>query len=79
MTSRVQRWGNSLAVRIPAPFARELGLSTGSAVKLRLVDGALRIEPVPDAPTIAALLTGVTAENVHGEAGWKPARAPEDC
>ena len=78
MTSKVQRWGNSLAIRIPAPFAREMGLGVGSTVKLRITDGALLVEPLPDVLTIAALLEGVTAENVHGEAGWEPARDQED-
>ncbi len=26
MQARVQRWGNSLAIRIPKPFALEIGL-----------------------------------------------------
>jgi len=34
--ARVQRWGNSLAVRIPRAFADDLGLVDGAAVELTL-------------------------------------------
>lgn len=32
---QVARWGNSLAIRIPADVARELGLKDGDDVQLR--------------------------------------------
>ena len=41
---QVSRWGNSLAVRIPADVARALGLKEGDDVELRPAqDGALEI------------------------------------
>ena len=42
MRTRVQRWGNSLAVRIPKTFAEEVGLRNDSPVDLRLSQGRLR-------------------------------------
>ena len=40
----VARWGNSLAVRIPADVARTLGLKEGDDVKIRRAsDGALDV------------------------------------
>ena len=44
MQTKVQKWGNSLAVRIPKALAEEAGLEQGKAVAIRCVDGALRIE-----------------------------------
>lgn len=35
---QVAKWGNSLAVRIPADVARELGLKEGDEVQLRALD-----------------------------------------
>lgn len=35
---QVAKWGNSLAVRIPADVARELGLKEGDEVELRALD-----------------------------------------
>ena len=43
---QVSKWGNSLALRIPADVARQLGLSEGSGVKAQLTpDGSLSIRP----------------------------------
>jgi antitoxin MazE len=45
MNAKVQKWGNSLAVRIPQPFAREIGLSANSDVELSIADGKLVVAP----------------------------------
>ena len=36
METRVQKWGNSLALRIPKPFASQIGLEPNSPVELSL-------------------------------------------
>lgn len=66
--ARVQRWGNSLAVRIPKPFAADLGLEEGAAVELTLDDGSLTLRPAPQpAYRLEDLLESVTRSNRHGE------------
>jgi antitoxin MazE len=71
--TKVQRWGNSLAVRIPKSFAEEVGVTEGSQVEMSLVDGRLVVERAPvAAPTLAELLEGVTEANRHGEADSGP-------
>jgi antitoxin MazE len=68
MRSKVQRWGNSLAVRIPKVFAEEVGLSDDSPIEIRLVKGGLVLEPSPPyGPTLEELLDGVTQDNLPGE------------
>jgi len=68
MTTRVQRWGNSLAVRIPKSFAADAGLREDAPVELSLVKGKLIIQSVREEPlTLKELLRGVTDENLHGE------------
>ena len=68
MRVRVQKWGNSLALRIPKSFATELDLVADTEVELILEDGRLAIEPiVAPAPTLDELLAGVTPHNLHGE------------
>ena len=46
MLTKVQKWGNSLAVRIPKALAEEAGLNVGAKVELVSVDGQIRIIPV---------------------------------
>ena len=66
--TRVQKWGNSLAVCIPKPIAAQLGLANHSPVKVSLRGTELVISPVkhPDL-NLADLLAGVTEDNLHGE------------
>jgi antitoxin MazE len=66
--TKIQRWGNSLAVRIPKVFAEEAGLKDDTSIEMRLVKGGLLLEPSPTwAPTLDELLDGVTESNLHDE------------
>ena len=66
MQTKVQKWGNSLGVRIPRGLAEEVGLGAGTAVSLTAKDGELVLRPaVPNRLRLADLLAGVTPENIH--------------
>ena len=74
MNSRVQKWGNSLAVRIPKSFALQAGLEENAPVALSLVDGGVLIQPRPSvAYSLEDLLAGVTEQNRHAEVDTGPA------
>lgn len=78
MKTRVQKWGNSLALRIPKAFAAEAGLQENAAVELSLVEGKLVVQAVAPQPvTLEELLRGVTDENRHGEWDTGPAAGRE--
>mgnify|MGYP002141606001 CR=1 FL=1 len=65
MKQSVEKWGNSLAVRLPSAFVKELGLRQGSSVDLSLVEGGLLLRQ--EKLTLDALLEGMTEDNLHGE------------
>jgi antitoxin MazE len=68
MRTRVQKWGNSLALRIPRAFAAEAGLRKEGPVDISLADGELVIRPLAERKlTLRQLLAGVTKENLHHE------------
>jgi antitoxin MazE len=74
MKTRVQKWGNSLGVRIPKAFAAEAGLHENAPVELSLVDGKLVVQrAAPQPPTLEDLLRRVTEQNLHGEWDTGPA------
>lgn len=69
MKARVQKWGNSLAVRIPKCFAEEVGLRDRAPVEVSVAKGKLVVAPVADRPkiTLKRLLSQITEDNMHGE------------
>ncbi len=78
MITRVQKWGNSLALRIPKSFAAEVGLQTDSSVEVSLADGKLVIAPIAKSKlTLKQLLAQVTDDNLHHEVETGPAHGNE--
>jgi antitoxin MazE len=69
MFTKVQKWGNSLAVRIPSAFAKEIGLCPNTEVELRLENDKLVIIP-NKRKQLEELLKQITPENVHSEINW---------
>ena len=68
MQARVQKWGNSLAVRIPKSFASQSHLGQNSIVEMSVENGRIILLPVLEQETtLAQLLEGVTTENLHSE------------
>jgi antitoxin MazE len=74
MKTRIQKWGNSLALRIPKAFATEAGLAEDVAVELSVVRGKIVVDPLlPEPVSLEVLLRGITRDNVHGEWDTGPA------
>lgn len=68
MNAHVQKWGNSLAVRIPKSYARDVHLSDGSVVDISVRGGKILVDPVkPRRYSLDDLLRGVTRKNLHHE------------
>lgn len=68
MQSKVQRWGNSLAVRIPKAFARDVGLDEDAPVEISVHGEDLVISLIkPRSFSLGQLLAEITDENIHAE------------
>jgi antitoxin MazE len=66
MKNRVQKWGNSLAVRIPRSFAKVMGWEENAPVAISLEEGSLIIKTDRErAWDLGSLLGGITSENIH--------------
>jgi len=72
MKTRVQKWGNSLAIRIPAGLAREADMAEGTAVDVDVEDGKLRIVRETRIPTLDELIAAITDENKHEPVDFGP-------
>ena len=68
MRTKIQRWGNSLGLRIPKLLANEARLDLGTKVDLEVRGGRLVIRPVVEEGfNLEELLADVKPENLHGE------------
>jgi len=70
-TTKVKKWGNSLAIRIPLGIAKNLGLSIDSNVQITSdgVTAILKPEKMHKL-TLDELLDKITTENLHREFDW---------
>ncbi len=69
MKVRIQKWGNSLALRIPKVFAKETNIESGSQVELQLEDHHLIIKPIigESEYDLDYMLSGINETNIHHE------------
>ena len=68
MQIKIQKWGNSLAIRIPKSFARHIRIDQGSFLDLTTEDGKIVAKPIENKEySLEQLLEGVTEENIHKE------------
>ena len=71
MKTTVQKWGNSLALRIPSAFAKEIQVRQGSEVELTVEKDRLIVKPTMWRKlSLAQMLKGVTKENRPSEIDW---------
>ncbi len=69
MQTKIQKWGNSLGLRIPRSFAEEAGVEAGSEVDLSVREGDLIVRATKRRRyRLSELLAEVTTKNLHDEA-----------
>ena len=70
MVTSVQRWGNSLAIRIPKPFAVQAQLAEDSDVEITLDGDRIVITPATREWHLDKLLRQISPSNQHREVRW---------
>ena len=77
MVSKVQKWGNSLAIRIPRAFAEETAIAEDTSVEIFVEDGRIVVAPARHEWRLSQLLAKMTPENTHREISWGKAAGKE--
>lgn len=79
MLAHVSKWGNSLALRIPNAFAKEISIEEGGSVEINVLDGKMVITPIDPVPAydINQLIALMTEDNTHEEVDWGEPRGNE--
>ncbi len=68
MQTKIQRWGNSLGLRIPRAIAEDAGVGAGAEVDLSIRNGELIVKPARRAKyRLGELVRKISTKNLHGE------------
>jgi antitoxin MazE len=68
MVTKIQKWGNSLGLRIPKSLAKDAGVEEGSPVDISIDGGKLVIQPVrPSKYELKDLVSQIREDNIHDE------------
>ena len=68
MQTKIKKWGNSLALRIPKSFALNAKLRQDELVDISIDKEKIIITPIGEKEySLDELLKGVSADNLHGE------------
>lgn len=68
MTTKIRKWGNSLAIRIPKSFAETTQIREGSEIKLSLEEDRIIVSKmVKQKYTLKDLVSKINKRNLHSE------------
>jgi antitoxin MazE len=72
MSTKVQKWGNSLAVRIPDDVVEEAGFVQGKEVTVKNVRNTVVISPMTAKrrPTLDELVARIKPHQLHKAVDW---------
>ncbi len=66
MKAKIQKWGNSLAVRVPKGIAEQAGVKSNDVVEMDVENGKIVLLPqVTVEYSLDDLLKGITDKNCH--------------
>lgn len=71
MSVKIQKWGNSLGVRIPKTVIEKVNLSENSEVEIESKNGTIVIFPAKKEYSLDSLLKQITKNNLHSEEDFK--------
>ena len=78
MQTKIQKWGNSLAVRLPKQIAKKFSLNEGSVVTVTNDKTHVLIHRVKRPHLgLKDLIARIDSKNMHKETGWGSPRGKE--
>ncbi|MFA6471365.1 MAG: AbrB/MazE/SpoVT family DNA-binding domain-containing protein [Candidatus Latescibacterota bacterium] len=69
---KIQKWGNSLGIRIQKKVADQIELKVNTEVLISVEEDCIVVTPLPKRKTLKSMLEGVTPEIAHGELDFGP-------
>lgn len=72
MTTKLQKWGNSLGVRLPKDVVKKAKFRDGKSVSIKNIGSSVLITASSKEETLDDLVSKITPENRHKEVYWGP-------
>lgn len=72
MSVKIQKWGNSLGVRIPKAVIKKVNLSENSEVEIESKNGTIVIFPSKPEYSLDSLLDQIKKSNLHSDEDFDP-------
>ena len=72
MTTKLQKWGNSLGVRLPKEIIKKVGFRDGKSVSIKTIGKSIVITSFKKEETLDDLVSKITPENRYDELYWGP-------
>ena len=67
MKATIQKWGNSLAIRIPKNITKDIRVYEGSNIEIMVENGNIVLSPRKKEYSLKELIKKITIENIHSE------------
>lgn len=77
MNAKIQKWGNSLGLRIPKHIAKQVNLSEGSSLIVAVENENIILSPQKKPLSLSVLVDAITPQNRHGEIEWGETQGKE--
>lgn len=77
MKTKIQKWGNSLGVRLPKSITEQKALRAGAGVVVELKNNQIVIEAVEPELSLESMVAKVNEHNLHSETEWSDAKGNE--
>ena len=77
MEATIQKWGNSLAVRIPKSVAQQIRVAEGDNVDLKVGGDGLLLRLRRPRYRLSDLVRKINSRNLHAETDWGISRGAE--
>lgn len=77
MKTKIQKWGNSLGVRIPKNITEHKALKAGLGVNVVLKNNQIVIESIQEDVSLTTLLSKMSPDSLHNETDWSEVQGKE--
>jgi len=67
MKVKIQKWGHSLAIRIPSSYAKDAGIIDGTVADIKVLNETIIVKPMKKEYKLDDLILGIKRSNLHTE------------